>query len=219
MAMDLDVNATDVAFLRFFCNFLLATVQCAIMCENCFLGLSKFPGTLFWRSITGLITCFGMLYGCAILPLFLSNILFNTKAIWASLLAWAILSEPIRKNDIIAIVVCLIGVGVISFSPAAKVGKGSFLKTHDLHKFVQPAVNKSVNATAVKDEKAAKDEGSYVFALICCMVAAVSEAMNGVFTREVKKLPHYTIIFAYSGYAAIFLFIFLFTEYCIHSWG
>jgi len=73
-------------------------------------------GTMVLRSIFGSLGFVGMAYNLTLLPMAVIMIIYQTNPFWNSLLSYLINGDRVQKIEIVAMVICFIGVVIIATS-------------------------------------------------------------------------------------------------------
>ena len=68
------------------------------------------------RSIFGSLGFVGMAYNLTLLPMAVIMIIYQTNPFWNSLLSYLINGDKVQKIEIVAMVICFIGVVIIATS-------------------------------------------------------------------------------------------------------
>ena len=111
------VHILDFCFLRSSSNFLCGILP-AIFWKKHFINdmPRNMMFALFRRSLSGVSSFTCMVYAMSMIPLFISNIVFNTMPFWTSILLYFWLKEKVTKYDLICMFGCFVGVIIIAFS-------------------------------------------------------------------------------------------------------
>eukprot|EP00352_Strombidinopsis_acuminata_P002455 CAMPEP_0176395482 /NCGR_PEP_ID=MMETSP0126-20121128/43443_1 /TAXON_ID=141414 ORGANISM="Strombidinopsis acuminatum, Strain SPMC142" /NCGR_SAMPLE_ID=MMETSP0126 /ASSEMBLY_ACC=CAM_ASM_000229 /LENGTH=378 /DNA_ID=CAMNT_0017768385 /DNA_START=27 /DNA_END=1163 /DNA_ORIENTATION=+ len=126
-------------------------------------------GTMVLRSIFGTIGFIGMAYNLTLLPMAVIMIIYQTNPFWNSLLSYWVNGDPVQKVEIVAMIICFIGVVIIATS---KLGQDF-----------------SLTDTSLGDTTVAMQVGGGILAFGLAWQFAIVGTLN----RKMKDL-HFTVI-------------------------
>ena len=111
------VHILDFCFLRAISNFLSGILPAIYSKIHFIHGVPKnVRFALFRRSLSGVCSFGCLVCSISILPLFITNIVFNTMPFWTSILLYFWLKESVTKYDLMCMLGCFAGVIIIAFS-------------------------------------------------------------------------------------------------------
>lgn len=136
--------------------------------------------TLALRSFIGFVGFTSLTYAVPMIPLLVQNTIFNTAPFWASLIGFFALGEIITRFEISSMIVCFVGVLIISSQ--GLVDKRNKVEEEE-HTFGESRM------------------GSYIIGCCCVLLTAFCYASVSVLTRKMQKI-HFSVVLFYYGMLA-----------------
>lgn len=108
------VGAVELCFVRTFINFMISLITVKYSGKHVVNDVPKeLRKMVFLRSIAGLLGFTCMVLSLQFLPIFISQIVFNTAPFWTAILGFFMLGTSVSSFDIICMLGCFLGVAML----------------------------------------------------------------------------------------------------------
>jgi drug/metabolite transporter (DMT)-like permease len=190
------IGALELCLFRNFINFILSAITVRYYGKNVVGDVPRELRILvFVRSIAGLFSFTCMILSLQYLPIFISQIVFNTAPFWTAVLGFLILGTKVSSYDLMCMVGCFSGViMLVSVKKDAVIMEEE--RTDD-NSISHNMINKNVSKI------------EYLIGLSCILTTAFMYSFIGVITRRLREIHFSLMMFHYGWITSLILIIYL----------